>query len=287
MSVTSPKRPVLRYHGGKWLLAPWIIGHFPDHRVYVEPYAGAASVLLRKPRANGECINDLDGEIINLFRVLRCPASARELERTVRLTPYGREEYESAYLVASDPVEQARRTLIKSFMGFGADGLLATWTTGFRDNLTRGGGIPARDWSNFADAIEDIAGRLAGVVIENRPALQVIRKHDTPGSLFYVDPPYPHSTRTGGTKHSYRHELTDANHRELAATLHSLAGMVVLSGYPCTLYDAELYPTWRRVERAAHADGARDRTEVLWINPAADAVLRRERRQPALFGGDI
>jgi DNA adenine methylase len=266
MSAAAPTRPVLRYHGGKFRLAPWIIGHFPEHRVYVEPYGGAASVLLRKPRVNGECLGDLDGEIINVFRVLRDPASARELERLLHLTPYARGEYEAAYLLSGDPIEQARRSLIKSFMGFGADGLTATWTTGFRDNLTRGNGIPARDWSNLTPAVVTWCERLRGVVIEQRPALDLIRKHDSAGTLFFLDPPYPHSTRNGGTKHSYRFEMTDADHRELAAALRELKGRAVLSGYPCPLYDEELYADWRRVERRAFADGANERTEVLWFN---------------------
>ena len=118
MDVT---RPAMRYYGGKWLLAPWIIGHFPAHRTYVEPFGGAASVLLRKPRSAAEVYNDLDGEIVNMFRVLRSPAQARELIRLVRLTPFARTEYEDAYLSDGDPIEQARRTLLRSFAGFGAD----------------------------------------------------------------------------------------------------------------------------------------------------------------------
>jgi DNA adenine methylase len=266
------KRPTLRYHGGKWLLAPWIISHFPPHRVYVEPYGGAGSVLMRKPRAQGEMVNDLDGEIVSLFRVLRDPAQARELERLVHLTPYSRSEYEAAYLAASDPIEQARRTLLKSFAGFGSDGLTATWTTGFRDNLARqNSGSPANDWANFPEAIAAMTERLRGVVIENRPALQLIKKHDSSDALLYCDPPYPHATRPGlvKRKHSYRFEMSDDEHRELGATLREVKGMVVLSGYACALYDEELFPEWHRVTRGHYADGAQQRTEVLWINDAA------------------
>jgi DNA adenine methylase len=274
-------RPVLRYHGGKWRLAPWIISHFPPHKIYVEPYAGAASVLMRKPRVAGEMISDLDGEIVNLFRVLRDPAQARELERLVRLTPYARSEYEAAYLAASDPIEQARRTLLKSGAGFGSDAITAAryWISGFRDNLTRGKTVPASDWGNYPKQIEAFTGRLRGVVIENRPAADLIKKHDTPDTLFYVDPPYPHATRKGYQKrvHSYRFEMTDDEHRGLAALIRSVKGMVVLSGYACALYD-ELFGDWERVERIAHADGAGERTECLWLSPATKARLH-----PTLF----
>jgi DNA adenine methylase len=285
LKTERPTRPILRYHGGKWRLARWVVSFFPEHRVYVEPYGGAGSVLMQKPRTNGELISDLDGEVISLFRVLRDPSQARELERLLTLTPYGRAEYEAAYLPAGDPIEQARRTLIKSFMGFGSDGLTATWVTGFRDNLTRGNGTPARDWANYPEAIAALTERLKGVVIENRPALQIIKKHDTPRTLFYCDPPYAHSTRAGCVKrkHSYRFEMSDDEHREMAEALHQVKGMVVLSGYGSDLYDKELFPDWRRFEKTSMADSAQPRTEVLWLNDAAWSALNRERTQTTLF----
>src|SRR5690606_30121855 len=117
--------------------------------------------------------------------------------------------------------------------------------------------------------------RLQGVVIENRDALEVIRSHDRHDTLHYIDPPYPLATRDAGT--DYRHEMTDDDHRELAAVLRSAKGMVMISGYPCDLYDRELYPDWHRVERQALADGARRRTEVLWISPRT--VQKQEQRR--------
>lgn len=267
--MSGPRRPVLRYHGGKWLLAPWIISHFPAHRVYVEPFGGAASVLMRKPRAYGEVYNDLDGEIVNLFRVLR-GESAPELLRALTLTPFSRADFEESYLPSDDPIEQARRTVVRSYMGFGS-GAASGNKTGFRANSNRSGTTPARDWANLPTALAAIADRLAGVVIECKDAASVIQQHDSPETLHYVDPPYPHSTRRAGNPYcnkGYRFELNDDEHRALAETLHAAAGMVIVSGYPCDLYDRDLYADWKRVERAAHADGARDRTEVLWLNPA-------------------
>lgn len=272
-----PTRPALRWHGGKWMLAPWIIGHFPRHQVYVEPYGGAASVLLRKPRSYAEVYNDLDCEAVNFFAVLRQPSDAERLIQELELTPFAREEFETAYSPAGDPVERARRLAIRSFQGFGSDGATGEYRTGFRSNSSRSGTTPAQDWRNYPDGLRLIVDRLRGVVIESRNAIEVMEMHDGAGTLHYVDPPYMMSTRSrtnrrpggGGT---YRHELTDADHIELLTALRALTGMVVLSGYPAPLYDNAL-PDWRRVERAAHADGARDRIEVLWINPAADEAL--------------
>jgi DNA adenine methylase len=123
------------------------------------------------------------------------------------------------------------------------------------------------------------------VAIENRPALKLIASQDTPETLFYVDPPYVHSTRgsTNGERPKYRYEMTDADHRTLASVLQEARGMVVVSGYACDLYDVELYPSWERREVETHADGARDRTEVLWLNPACSAALRRDRPQLSLM----
>lgn len=265
-------RPVLRYHGGKWRLAPWIIGHFPAHRIYTEAYGGGASVLLRKPRSYAEVYNDLDGEIVSIFRVLRNPAQARELVRLVKLTPYAREEHELSYLVDGDPIEQARRTIYRSFAGFGSDGIKRQ--TGFRGNVTRTGTTPALDWSRMPAALEQVIERLRGVVVEHMPAVELLAKYDHAQAMHYVDPPYPHGTR--GDDNRYRHEMSDGDHRELAAVLRTLKGAVIVSGYACPLYDDELFAGWQRVERATHADGARDRTEVLWLSPGVTV-------QPGLY----
>jgi DNA adenine methylase len=263
-------RPALRYHGGKWKLADWIIGQFPAHRVYVEPFGGGASVLLRKPRAYGEIYNDLCDEVVVLFRVLRDPAQAARLRHLLELTPFARSEFELAYATTDDPVERARRLVIRSFMGFGSDGHNRMVKTGFRANSNRSGTTPAHDWVTYAACLPAIVERLQGVVIENRPAAQVIAAHDGPTTLHYVDPPYLPSTRSeksrkgGGKYHAYTHEMSEADHDALLDQLVAVEGAVVLSGYPHPLYDAKL-AGWRRLEREALADGARPRTEVLWI----------------------
>lgn len=276
---TGKGRPALRWHGGKWRLAPWIIQHFPPHRRYVEPYGGAASVLLRKSRSYGEVYNDLDEEVVTLFRVLRDPERAARLQSELHLTPFARVEFEAAYEPSDDPVEVSRRLIVRSFMGFGSDGHNAAVRTGFRSSCTRSGTTPALDWRNYTEAIEGFVDRLRGVVIERRPAIDVMRQHDSPDTLHYVDPPYMPEARSpksrkGGTRyHAYKHEMTADDHAELLEVLATLSGMVVLSGYPSDLYEERL-GDWRRVEKTALADGARRRREVLWFNPAVSARQR-------------
>lgn len=264
MKVT---RSVLRYHGGKFRLAPWIISHFPKHRIYCEPFSGAASVLMLKPRVYSEVINDLDGEVVNVFRVLRDAEKGAELERILRLTPFAREELTLSYCPGDSDVERARQTIVRSYQGFGADGTLGK-STGFRSDTSRPGSVPAHDWASFPPHIKTFTARLAGVVIESRAALEVMANHDSESALFYVDPPYVLSTRPRASSHGYRHEMTDDQHREMASVLHSLKGAIVLSGYDCPLY-TELFATWWRVQKMTNTDGAKARTETLWLNQRA------------------
>lgn len=282
--MSAPFRPALRYHGGKWRLAPWIISHFPPHRIYVEPFGGAASVLLRKPRSYAEIYNDLASEIVNLFVVLRSERRD-ELIEALRLTPFAREEFEESYLPSDDDCEMARRLVIRSFMGFGSDGHNVAVRTGFRAASNRSGTTPAHDWANFPPALAAVAERFVGVVIENRPAVDVMRQHDCADALHYVDPPYMPATRsqksrkTGDRYHAYTHEMTAEDHAELLPVLCSLAGAVVLSGYPSSIYDDAL-TGWLRVERAALADGAQKRTEVLWLNQRASRLVQASMFDP-------
>jgi len=284
IAPTAPNRPVMRYHGAKWRLAPWLLSFFPPHRMYVEPYAGSASVLMHKPRAQAECINDLDSRVVNLFRVLRDPAQAEQLRRRLALTPFARDEFNAAYLPTDDPVELAARTVVLAFMGHGSDSVGRGYRTGFRCKDSEGRALPSNEWANWPDEVPAFVERLRGVAIENRSALKVIARLDSPDTLLYVDPPYPFHTRTAASgKHGYRHEMTDDEHRALAGVLHDCAGMVVLSGYATPLYDRELYAGWQRHARKTLADGARVRTEVVWLNPACSARLAQCAGQHALW----
>ena len=276
VALSPVTRPVVRWFGGKWLLAPWIIAHFPAHRVYVEPFGGGGSVLLRKPRAYAEVYNDLDGEIVNLFRVLRDEGQATRLIELLRLTPFARAEWEASYeeAPAGAVVERARRLVVRSFMGYGANGHNVKASTVFRGSSNHTGrATVAVEWRGYPEALAHAVDRLSGVVVENRDAITVMERHDGPHTLHYVDPPYVWKTRGRfSAQRRYVHELDDAGHVALLQQLVALQGAVVLSGYPCDLYDDTL-KGWRRVERPALADGARERTEVLWLNPVCVALV--------------
>lgn len=277
MSAAALRRPALRYHGGKWMLAPWIIENMPPHRIYVEPYGGGASVLLRKPRSFGEIYNDAWSTVVNVFRVLRDPSLAPELERQLRLTPFAREEFESDIEESASPVEKARRTVLRSFAGFGSASTNGNHSTGFRANSNRSHTTPAHDWVRYPDYIKHFTERLQGVVIEHRDAIEVIRQHDSPDTLIYCDPPYLHETRNMSRGNAaYAVEMREADHILLAGVLQECKGMVLISGYRHELYD-HLYAGWERREKNATADGRRARVEVLWMNEAC-AKRQTQRR---------
>jgi DNA adenine methylase len=208
--------------------------------------------------------------------VLRDPGQAADLEKLVRLTPFAREEFHRAYEPTDDPIERARRTIARAAMGFGTASSLYRNKTGFRAKSYLRNTTGPADFGSWPDHIVSITDRLRGVLIENLDALELIKRHDSPDTLFYVDPPYPHCTRSSINHHAkkaqYTHELTDAEHVRLAEVLREVRGMVIISGYACPLYE-DLYGDWLRVERKTLADGARPRTECLWISPAAADVL--------------
>jgi DNA adenine methylase len=265
-------RPILRYHGGKWNLAPWIISHFPAHRTYLEPFGGGASVLLRKSRTYAEVYNDTWRVVVDVFRCARNPLLATELRRRLELTPYARDEFLSAYVLdTDDQVERARKTIVRSFMGFGSAATNGEYLTGFRGSSRRRGTTPAMDWQHWPDCLPAFTERLQGVVIENLPAAEVITRHDDHDTLIYCDPPYPHETRNMRRGNAaYAHEFTVADHEQLAAQLREARGMVVVSSYPNALYD-RLYAGWITCEINALADGARPRREVLYLNASCAA----------------
>jgi DNA adenine methylase len=223
--------------------------------------------LLRKKRVHTEIYNDLDSEVVNLFRVMRDPIRAKELVRLIALTPYSRSEYEDSYLAAADPVEQARRTLVRSFMGYGS--VATTSYSGFRTGSRLSGASAACDWARLPTALEAVVERFRGVIIDNRPATEVMVSYDSRDALHYLDPPYLLSTRNVHSVSNcvYRFEMSEDDHRYLAEVVHRLKGGVVISGYPSSLYDEELYVGWQRFTKATKADSGAERTEVIWVSP--------------------
>lgn len=280
--ATPLTRPVLRYHGGKFRLASWLMEFFPPHDCYTEAFGGAAGVLLQKPRAYAEVYNDLDGDVANFFRVLRDPEQRAALVQSCVLTPYARSEFEESWLPADDPVEQARRLAIRAQMGFGSAGS-TKGQTGFRIDTKREYGTAQALWALYPAAIEAAGIRLSGVLVENRPALEILVQHDGPDTLHLVDPPYVHDTRVMNRgERYYRHEMTDEQHLELLECLRGLQGMVVLCGYPSELYDKNL-PGWETRSTKARISAGRGtdlRTETAWMNPACSSKQAQQHLWP-------
>ncbi|ABM59467.1 D12 class N6 adenine-specific DNA methyltransferase [Verminephrobacter eiseniae EF01-2] len=272
--MRHPSRPALRYHGGKFRLAPWIMKFFPPHNVYTEAYGGAAGVLLQKPRSHGEVYNDLDGHIVAFFRCLREPNKRDELVQAITLTPYARAEFELAWEPApeQDIVEQARRTVIRAQMGFGSGGA-TKGRVGLRIDTMRKYTTAQMNWAKYPSVLLQVAERFQAVLIENRPAIDVLEQHDSADTLHFIDPPYVPSTRV--TDAAYAHEMSAADHGELLDMAQKLKGMIVLSGYPCALYEARL-PGWRSFRTRARISSGRGtalRTEVVWLNPTCERAL--------------
>ncbi|ADC73232.1 D12 class N6 adenine-specific DNA methyltransferase (plasmid) [Thioalkalivibrio sp. K90mix] len=279
-----PSNPLMRYYGAKWRLAPWVLEHFPPHRIYVEPFGGAAGVLLQKSQAELDVYNDLDDEVVNVFRVLRDPEEGDALRRACHLTPYSRAEFECSFETVDDPVERARRTLFRAWSSHGSTGATRTGRSGFRGDSGHPGTNPAHQWARLAEVLPAFIERMKGVLVENRDGLDVMRLYDAPDTLHYLDPPYlPGTLHYDGGRY-YRHNLSEPDHERLLEVARSMEGRVVISGYPNPLYDA-LLSDWTRVTRsvaAAGASGSDARTECLWLNPA----VIRSGRQPSLFGAN-
>jgi DNA adenine methylase len=269
-------KPPVPYFGGKITLGPAIASLLPAHLHYVEPYCGSLAVLLAKRPAPHETVNDLDGELMTFWRVLR--ERPDDLERVCALTPHARAELEVAYEPATDELEVARRVFIRLTQG--RAGTLRR--TGWRHYVKASGATSMSDYLvGYVDRMAPAAERLAGVSLESMPALDLITKYGAdPSVLLYVDPPYVGSTRSRSYD-GYQHEMrAEGDHRDLAEALHAAQAAVVLSGYPSDLYDRELYAGWDRHTMAAGTgQGAKqwgNRIEVLWSNrPLGNA--------PALF----
>lgn len=261
--MSAPTKPPFAYYGGKTSLASRIASQFPAHTHYVEPFAGSMSVLLAKAPSPMETVNDLDGDLMTFWRVLR--ERPTELARACALTPHSRAEHEAAYERAENELEQARRVWVRLSQGRG--GTLRK--TGWRHYVNPGKSTTSmpRYLAGYVDRLAPIVERLAGVSLECRPALDLIETYGRHSSvLLYVDPPYLAATRTSL---NYQREMSgQADHRELAEALAQCEASVVLSGYHSPLYD-ELYDGWHRREIktiSGNAASTRSRTEVLWSN---------------------
>jgi DNA adenine methylase len=265
------KRIVFGWYGGKFSHLDWLLPLLPESHHYCEPFAGSAAVLLNRESSLVETYNDIDGEVVNFFKVLRDKRQA--LIEAIGLTPFSREEFHYALSVngkKKPDVERARLFFIRARQtrtGLAQTSSLGRWAN--CKNTSRSGmsGVVSR-WLGSVEALPEIAERLLRVQIENRPALAIIKLYDSPGTLFYCDPPYVHSTR--GDSKAYGFEMDEAEHVKLAETLKRAKGKVAISGYRCELMD-QLYKGWTRFDatpKQAHSI-KQVRQECLWMNYVA------------------
>jgi DNA adenine methylase len=261
------KKIAFGWYGGKYSHLDWLLPLLPDATHYCEPFGGSAAVLLNREPAPVETYNDIDGEVVNFFRVLRDQQEA--LIQSIGLTPFSREEFRKA--IAADPnlsdLERARCFFIRARQV--RTGLAQTASEGrwAHCKLTSRAGMAGAvsRWLGSVEGLSEIVQRLLRVQIENDRAIDVIKRYDSPETLFYCDPPYPHDSR--GDRNAYAFEMTDEEHRDLAKVLKNVGGKVALSGYDCSLMQ-ELYGDWhclKAPEKLCHSIKT-TRQEVLWVN---------------------
>ena len=266
---------VIKYPGAKWGVAPWVISHFPEHRSYLEPFFGSGAVLFTKSRSAIETVNDIDGDVVNLFDWLR--KDPARLAHAIRFTPYARDEYDRAWAAQYTETDNFRRAVnfyIRMMMGHGfrTTGEKVGWKN---DVQGREAAYAAKCWAKTPEVIIQAAERLRGVQIENRPAVELIRRFNYQNVLIYADPPYMLGTRQD--RKQYRHEMTDDDHMELLEAIKAHRGPAIISGYDSDLYNREL-KGWYKDGRTSFTQTASKRREILWMNfePAAQMDMFRE-----------
>ena len=250
-------KAVLKYPGAKWRISDWIIYHFPEHKVYCEPLFGSGAVFFNKKPSYIETINDIDGNIVNLFRVIR--ENPKELIKLIEATPFAREEFADCYEQSADPVEQARRTLVRYHQSFGtSNSSKHSW----RNVQTYGGPRTATMWNYLPDTILECCERLKNAQIECINAIKLCERYNSPDTLIYCDPPYLQSLRK---KNMYHHEMTEQQHIELLEVLLASKSKVIISGYESELYDSML-GGWHKEKKPTTAQMGLPRTEKIWFN---------------------
>ncbi len=255
---------VLKYPGSKWSMTDWIIGNFPagyEKMTYMEPFAGSLAVLFNKNRSEIETINDLDGNVVNLFKVIR--ERPEEFKRSIKYTPWARQEYKLSYEMTGDSLEDARRFLVRCWQAIGTK---TSDISGWSNNIKPGDSGISR-WTRLDKSIDEAAKRLQNykkhlVQIENMPAVGLIKRYNRPYVFIYCDPPYILSTRS---KRIYKCEMTDSDHTELLETLLNHTGPVMISGYMSDMYN-QMLKGWTVQKNRSNCEMGKAATEVIWMN---------------------
>lgn len=253
-------KAIFKYPGSKWGIAQWIISHFPEHHSYLEPFLGSGAVLFNKPRSNIETVNDLDGNVVNLFECIK--RDPEKLAHEIYYTPYARSVYDKAFgEIPEDPIGKAVNFYIRLNMGHGfrTNGEKVGWKN---DVQGRERAYAAKEWCILPERILQAAERLREVQIENRPAVDLIRRFNNQKVLIYCDPPYVLRTRHGK---QYRCEMDDKDHNDLLWALKAHKGPVLISGYDNDLYNDRL-AGWHKEETVSYSQVASKKREILWMN---------------------
>ena len=282
------KKIAFGWYGGKYSHLDWLLPLLPEATHYCEPFGGSAAVLINRQPSPVETYNDIDGEAVNFFRVLRVQKEA--LVEAIGLTPFSREEFRNAINDTPNSLsdlERARRFFIRARQvrtGLAQSASEGRWAHCKLTSRAGMAGAVSR-WLGSVEGLAEVAQRLLRVQIENDSAIQIIKRYDSEETLFYCDPPYVHESRSD--TNAYAYEMSDDEHRELADVLHGTKGKVAVSGYRCPLMD-ELYGDWNRVEapaRKAHSTNTRpdslkqDRTEVLWMNYPLEEIAEDQEQE--------
>lgn len=261
-------KAVFRYPGSKWSIADWIISHFTadyEKMVYLEPFIGSGAVFFNKKRGTVETINDLDSDIVNLFRVLR--EQPDNLKRVLELTPYSREEYDLSFQPCDDPLEKARRYIVKTTQAIGAK-LGGESKSGWQNHMQVKIGGTACKWGSITETIDIAATRLRSdtthlVQIEHMDALKLIDRYNNPDVLMYLDPPYLRAERRSGAL--YKHEMNTAGQIELLEIITRSKAKVIISGYESELYNTALVG-WYKDSAMSKITSGEKATETIWMN---------------------
>ncbi len=258
-------KPILKYPGAKWSRAKWIVGHFPEHTRYLEPFAGSAACFFSKDPVEHEVLGDTNKSLINLFQVVR--DHAEELAWLIEMTPWSEDEYEAyehpaQYAGSGNPLEDARRFLVRCWQ---AHGTKLGSRCGWRHKGIASNSSTTVLWRKLPERILGIVDRLKDAEIRNRPAVELIDYYRHPSYLIYADPPYVLSTRTYNL---YPNEMSNEDHLQLLDALDRHPGPVILSGYANPLYTDRL-ASWEQVTMPTLAEHGMMRTEVLWLNQKA------------------
>lgn len=271
--VGDDLKRILNYVGSKWNMASWIVSQMPDHNVYLESHFGSGAVLFNKQPSKIETVNDTDGNIVNLFKVIR--EQPGELAGTIGLTPYSRDEYYRSFELLEgelSELERARVFLVRCWMARGGK---TSDRTGWRHNIDVATVNAIPDWNALPKTILEATSRLKQVQLENQDATKLIERYNKTDCLIYADPPYLLNTRT---KRHYANEMTSEQHEDFLQKLTMHKGFAIISGYESDMYN-DILSDWTKITKMATTEAAKSKEEVLWLNPN----ILEQHRQLDLF----